>query len=71
MCILAITEICHFVHINIHHIILNSLQKQSLGIKNNWACQVDKWSCLQVIIDLFFEQQQLKPGCVSFCTDTI
>jgi len=32
---------------------------------------VDKWSCLQVIIDFIFEQQQLKPDRVSVCTDAI
>ena len=76
MCISAKTEICHFVHIFIFIFILffhkhNSLQKQSLGIKSSYACQVDKWSCLRVIFDFVFEQQQLKPGRVSFCTDAI
>ena len=68
---LAKTEIYHFVHIFIFIILLffhrhNSLQKQSLGIKSSKVCQVNKWSCLQVIFDLVFEQQQLKPGHVSF-----
>ena len=27
---------------------------------------MDKWSCLRVIFDFVFEQQQLKPGHVSF-----
>ena len=30
-----------------------------------------KWSCLWVIIDFLFDQQQLKLGHVSFCTDAI
>ena len=68
MCILAKTEICYFVHTHIHFIFIiffhwhNSLQKQSLGIKSSQVCQVDKWSCLRVIIDFVFKQQQLKPG---------
>ena len=32
---------------------------------------MDKWSCLQVIIDFVFDQQQPKPGRASFCTDAI
>ena len=31
---------------------------------------MDKCSCLRVIIDFIFEQQQLKMGCVSLCIDT-
>ena len=57
-----------FISFHIHNIFFhwhNSLQKQSLGIKSSLACQVDKWSCLRVIIDFVFEQQQLKPGRVS------
>ena len=47
MCILAITEICHFVHIFKFVILLffhrhNSLQQQSLGIKSS-CCRLFKW----------------------------
>ena len=30
---------------------------------------MDCWACLWIIIDFVFEQQQPKPGSVSFCTD--
>jgi len=51
------TEICH-LFIFIFIIFFHSLQKQNLGRKSSWACQVDKWSCLKVIIDFVFERQQ-------------